>query len=102
MNHGETIYIGVGGHVVAIDTTTGEELWRTKLKRSSYVTILVRLDAVYGAASGELFCLDPATGTIRWQNRLPGLGVGVIAFGDSLPVMASAIANDAAAAAAAS
>ncbi|HEX5107007.1 MAG TPA: PQQ-binding-like beta-propeller repeat protein [Vicinamibacterales bacterium] len=102
MNHGETIYIGVGGHVVAIDTTTGEELWRTKLKRSSYVTILVRPGAIYGAASGELFCLDPATGTIRWQNRLPGLGTGIIAFGDNGPsVMASAIANDAANAAAA-
>jgi outer membrane protein assembly factor BamB len=102
MNHSETIYIGIGGHVLAIDTTTGKELWRTKLKRSSYVTILVRRDAVYGAASGELFCIDPATGAIRWQNRLPGLGTGIIAFGDTVPaVMAAAIANEAAAAAAA-
>jgi outer membrane protein assembly factor BamB len=102
LNHGETIYIGIGGHVAAIDTTTGEELWRTKLKRNSYITVLVRPNAVFGAASGELFCLDPATGAIRWRNGLPGLGTGIIAFGDNVPsVMASAIANDAAAAAAA-
>jgi hypothetical protein len=31
-----------------------------------------------GTASGELFCLDPASGHIRWQNGLKGLGRGLV------------------------
>jgi outer membrane protein assembly factor BamB len=90
---GGTLYIGLGGHVVAIDTATGEELWRTKLKIASCVTLTVRSGAVFGGAAGELFCLDPSTGAVRWRNRLPGLGMGLLTFGEN----AAAIAADAAA-----
>ena len=98
----DTLYIGIGGHLVAIAASSGEELWRCKLKGSSYVTVSVRPTAVYASASGELFCVDPSSGRIRWQNRLPGLGRGVIAFGDasSISVVAAAV-DDAAAAGAA-
>jgi outer membrane protein assembly factor BamB len=96
--HGDTVYIGIGGHLVAIAAVSGEELWRQKLKRASFVTISVQPDAVYAGASGELFCLDPATGSIRWQNRLPGLGMGLITFGESSAAIAAASAAEAAAA----
>ena len=56
----DTLYIGIGGHLVAIAAGSGEELWRCKLKRSSFVTISVRPNAVYAAAGGELFCVDPS------------------------------------------
>jgi outer membrane protein assembly factor BamB len=26
------LFVGVGGHVVALDPSTGAEIWRTKLK----------------------------------------------------------------------
>ena len=90
---GGTLYIGIGGHVVAIDPASGEELWRTKLKTMCNVTVTVRPGAVFGGASGELFCLDPSTGAIRWHNQLPRLGVGLVTFGEN----AAAIAADAAA-----
>lgn len=77
------LYIGLGGHAVAIDRATGAEIWRTKLRTSSYVTISVEPDAIYAGANGELFCLDLATGRIRWHNRLKGLGMSVVAFGSS-------------------
>lgn len=96
---GDTLYIGIGGHVVAIAALSGEELWRQKLKRSSYVTISVQPDAVYAGASGEIFCLDPTTGTIRWQNRLPGLGMGLVTFADASAAVAASDAEAAAAAA---
>jgi outer membrane protein assembly factor BamB len=97
----DTLYIGIGGHLVAIAASSGEELWRCKLKGSSYVTISVRPNAVYAGAAGELFCVDPSSGEIRWQNRLTGLGRGVIAFGDASSISVAAAAMDDAAAAAA-
>jgi outer membrane protein assembly factor BamB len=30
-----------------------------------------------------LFCLDPATGKVRWHNKLFGLGLGLITFARS-------------------
>jgi outer membrane protein assembly factor BamB len=97
----DILYIGIGGHIVAIRASTGEELWRTKLKRSSFVTINVRPGAVYGGAAGHLFCLDPSTGAIRWQNRLSGLGTSLVSFADSTSPVAAAAAATAQAAASA-
>jgi outer membrane protein assembly factor BamB len=98
----DVLYIGVGSHVVAIQASTGQELWRTPLKRTSFVTITVRRDAIYAGAAGHLFCLDPSTGHVRWKNSLDGLGLGLIAFGDTVPAAAAAAAQAAAGAAAAS
>ncbi len=74
------LFIGVGGHVAAIDAATGEEIWRTKLKGSGFVTVAVTPAGVFGGANGELFRLDPATGSSLWHNKLRGLGIGIVAF----------------------
>ena len=97
------LYVGLGGHIVAIDTATGEELWRTKLKRGANdATVYQDGQYVYGAASGEVFCLDPATGDVRWNAKLKGLGTGLVAFpGSDGAVIEAARARAAAAAAAA-
>lgn len=86
---------------MAIDRATGAELWRTRLRSSSFVTITVEPDAIYAGANGELYCVDPATGAIRWHNRLKGLGTSVIAFGGSGLVSTAAAIQAAQAAAAA-
>ena len=87
------LIVGIGGHVVAVDPATGEELWRTKLKGGSFVTLRQGPDRVYAGAGGELFGLDRATGEILWNNRLKGLGVGVLAFeGDDATVASAAAA----------
>ncbi|HKS22770.1 MAG TPA: PQQ-binding-like beta-propeller repeat protein [Thermoanaerobaculia bacterium] len=82
-NPSEPLYIGVGSHAVAIDRATGAELWRTKLKSSSFVTVYSDRDGLYAGAKGELFCLDRTTGSILWHNRLNGLGMNVITFSGS-------------------
>jgi outer membrane protein assembly factor BamB len=94
------LYLGVGGHVVALDRATGTELWRRKLKSAMFVTVAFDGRDLFASASGEVFCLDPATGEVRWHNRLPRLGHGVVAFaGDDLTAAAAAAATRAAMAA---
>jgi len=96
------LYVGIGSHVVALDPGTGEEIWRRKLRSSTFVTVQVAGDAVLAGAAGELYCLDAMTGTIRWHNRLKGLVMGLVAFGGSSEVgVAAAMAAAAASAAAA-
>jgi len=87
------LFIGVGGHVVAIDPATGEEIWRTKLKTSSVATVAVVNGRLLGAANGELFCLDPATGSVLWKNRLAGLGMGVVTFPGGSDATAAEVAE---------
>jgi outer membrane protein assembly factor BamB len=99
----DVLYIGIGRHVVAIQMSTGQELWRTKLKMSaSYTTITVRPEGIFAGANGHLFCLDPATGAIRLRNALDGLGHSIISFGEPSTVTAMASAAAAAAVAASS
>jgi hypothetical protein len=96
-----SLIIGVGGHVVRIDPSTGTELWRTKIKGSSYVTVSQAPGKVFAGANGELFCLDESSGRMLWRNKLRGLGLGVVAFPASSEIVAAA-AEAAARAAAAS
>jgi outer membrane protein assembly factor BamB len=100
----DLLVIGVGGHAVAIDPETGTELWRTRLKSSSFVTVFPAGPRVFAGAGGELFCLETASGNILWHNKLTGLGLGIVAFSSSTDTVVSAAleAQRAAAAAAAS
>ncbi len=98
---GGTLFLGVGGHVVALDAATGQELWRTKLKSSSVTTIWSVGPRIYAGSQGEVFCLDAAVGHILWHNKLKGLGPGVVAFPGSEMEAAAALAAAQAAAAAA-
>ena len=69
------LFIGIKGHAVCISKEDGEEVWRTKLKSMASVTnICFDENNVYAYASGYLFCLDPETGSIKWENGLSGLG----------------------------
>jgi outer membrane protein assembly factor BamB len=76
-----SLIIGISGHVVAIDPTTGTELWRSKLKGSDIVTTVLQNGRVYAGTKGELFCIDAQSGSVLWRNDLKGLGFGLVAFG---------------------
>lgn len=73
-------FIGLGGHVVAINPHTGDELWRSKLKGKDFTSVVLHPEGILAGTGGELFCLDPLTGAIRWHNKLPGLGYGIVSF----------------------
>lgn len=73
------LYLGLKGHVVALDRSTGAKLWQTKLKGGAlsgddFVSLLVHEGRIYAHTRGELFCVEASTGAILWRNDLPGLG----------------------------
>jgi outer membrane protein assembly factor BamB len=75
------VYVGIGGSVLALDAKTGQELWRQKINSgATYTTVALVRGRLYATASGELWCLDPATGAVVWHNRLKGLGVGYVSI----------------------
>jgi outer membrane protein assembly factor BamB len=84
-----SLIIGISGHVVAIDPTTGSELWRTKLKGSDIVTTVLQDGRIYAGTKGELFCVDSSSGAVLWRNNLKGLGLGLIAFGNDQDIAAA-------------
>jgi outer membrane protein assembly factor BamB len=105
MTQTNSIFVGIKGSVVALDRSTGSELWRSELG-GDFVNVVRQDGDLYAAAKGELFCLDPATGSIRWQNPLKGLGRGLVTIAISgsqqSVVMREKQQSDEAAAAAAS
>jgi outer membrane protein assembly factor BamB len=72
------LIVGLKGTVIAVDRSTGETLWSTHLKGSSFVTVTVEDGAIFAGTGGRLYRLDPANGEIRWSNDLPGLGYGIV------------------------
>lgn len=76
----DLIFLGVGGHAVALDKLTGTEVWRRSLKMSGYVTVRCDGESLFAGCQGEVSSLDPATGDVLWHNRLPGLGLGLVCF----------------------
>jgi outer membrane protein assembly factor BamB len=77
MKFPDYVFVGIRGSVVGLDRITGAILWTTKLKGSDFVNI-VRDDVfLYASTYGEVFCLDPTNGEIRWHNTLKGYGLGL-------------------------
>lgn len=72
------IYLGIKGTVVALNRTTGEELWRTALKGGDFVNVVLDDNQLYATTKGEIFCLNIKTGEPLWHNKLSGLGLGLI------------------------
>jgi outer membrane protein assembly factor BamB len=72
------LYVGIKGTVLALDRATGAEIWRTHLKGSEFVNVVLSDGDLLAATGGELFLIDIATGQIRWHNRLKGLGFGLV------------------------
>jgi outer membrane protein assembly factor BamB len=98
-------FVGIRGHVVALDRATGGERWRTRLKGAGTVVVASDGRRVIATTGGAAYCLDAATGTIVWTNPLRGLGFGLAtiatddaASGAEAALVASAQARRAAAA----
>jgi outer membrane protein assembly factor BamB len=47
------------------------------MKGGQMVTVLVDGEQVFGAASGEVYAFDVATGGLLWHNSLPGFGMNI-------------------------
>ena len=73
----QPLFIGIKGTVLALDRTTGQEIWRTLLKGGDFVNLTLAGEQVLATTRGEIYCLSK-TGTILWNNALKGLGHGLV------------------------
>jgi hypothetical protein len=80
------VYIGIRGRVVALNRASGEEVWRTELKGSGFVSVSRDQDYLYATARGEIFCLAPQTGQIVWTNPLKGMGLDFASLASDAPL----------------
>lgn len=83
----EPLIIGTNGFVSAINTTNGEELWRTKLRegilggsRGWDVSVLVENNIIYAGCCGRIYALNTGNGSILWSNELGGLGFNEVSL----------------------
>jgi outer membrane protein assembly factor BamB len=77
MKTAQLVFIGIKGSVVALNRATGQQVWATHLKGGEFVNVVLQDGAVLASCYGEIFCLDPLTGTGIWHNRLKGFGTGL-------------------------
>jgi hypothetical protein len=88
-------FIGIKGSVIALDNATGEQVWIRQLRGSNFVNVVLQNEFILASCDGEIFCLDPFTGDMRWHNPLKGFGLGLASIatdctpgGGLSPVMA--------------
>ena len=76
----QLLFVGIKDMVIALNPADGGEVWRTKLKRGDFVTVLWNGESLFAANNGEVFRLDPASGAIVWSNPMKGLRTGVVSL----------------------
>ena len=67
--------------MVAIDKSSGQEVWREHLCGSGTTSVCLEDDSLFASTRGRLYRLDAKTGSILWVNNLRGLGYGVCVIG---------------------
>lgn len=93
----ELLFIGIRGTVLALHRRNGQIIWQTELAGWDFVNLVLDGDDLLATARGEISCLDPATGRVRWTNPLRGYGHGLISIateGRSTSVSAVAVAEE--------
>lgn len=95
MNAKDILLLGLKSRVTAISRKDGRQIWSTDLPEKfsgGFVTLICDGAKVFAYSSGQLHCVDLATGEILWSNALPGLGYGLASLclpnGGSAPDMA--------------
>ena len=81
MDTEQILIVGLGGRVLGIHATTGQELWRNELQLGgiSEVALAVSTKFVYASASAKrLFCIDRGNGDTKWSVQTTGIGRATI------------------------
>ncbi len=77
MKTAQLVFTGIKGSVVALERATGRQVWATRLKGPDFVNIVLQDGMLLATCCGEIFCLDPVNGVIKWHNPLKGFGRGL-------------------------
>lgn len=83
------VYIGIKTNVLAFDRKSGTEVWRTPLpvkykSSASLVNVVRDAEGLFATCAGEVFALDPRTGSVLWKEPLKGLGTGIVTLATDL------------------
>jgi outer membrane protein assembly factor BamB len=74
----DIVFTGFNKQVIALDRYSGEVVWDWKAsKGSGYAAILLDGDRLIISVNGYVYCLDPLTGKLVWENELKGYGTGI-------------------------
>ena len=73
MSQTNLIFIGIAGTVVALDRSTGSEVWRSKLG-GDFANLFLQDGDLYAATKGEFFRLDPADRRHLLAKSAKGVG----------------------------
>ncbi|HEY7308493.1 MAG TPA: PQQ-binding-like beta-propeller repeat protein [Gemmataceae bacterium] len=73
----QLIFVGLRGYVIALDRDTGEKVWDCSELNSGPITLLLDGDRLIASTNGYVYCLDPLTGQVLWNNPLRGYGLGI-------------------------
>ena len=74
------IFIGIRGYALAIDRATGAGSVADQPQGRDFVTVALAGSDLLAASRGRLYCLEAASGIVRWQNELKGLGFGLVSI----------------------
>ena|SRR5947209_15358449 len=74
MKLSEPIFIGIRGSVLALNRSTGKQVWAAQLKGAGFVNVVLDEQMIVATTCGEVFCLDPVSGHPLWHNPLKGYG----------------------------
>jgi hypothetical protein len=77
MKTSDILFVGIKGSVMALNRASGQPVWTTPLKGSSFVNLLVEKGQIFASTEGEVFCLNPLGGEVLWHNPLKGYGFGL-------------------------
>jgi outer membrane protein assembly factor BamB len=83
------LFVGTANRVCAIDRASGRMLWNVTLNDklfkmgSDFVNLEFDGEALFAATLGELYCLDPRTGAIRWKISLENARTNPVTFASS-------------------
>jgi outer membrane protein assembly factor BamB len=72
----DLVFVGLNGYALALHRDSGEIVWYNDQMHSGYVTLLLDGDRLIVSTNGYIYCLDPLTGAILWDNPLRGYGMG--------------------------
>jgi outer membrane protein assembly factor BamB len=91
------VFVGIRDAVVALDDRTGAEVWAAGLSGSDFVSVLWDGECLLAANNGEVWRLDPATGSTLWRNELKGYGRGLVSLASSRQPSTASAGDEAAA-----
>ena len=77
MKTSDLVFIGIKGSVIALNGSTGQQVWATHLKGSDFVNVVLQNEVLLASCYGEIFCLNALTGDALWHNPLKGFGLGL-------------------------